>query len=328
MASRPATFRPVPAFEGPHAQTLLGVAARPRRRPETRRIRYETPDGDFLDVDRLVASEDAPHLLILHGLEGSSRSGYVNVLLEGARARGWGAFALNFRGCSGEPNRLPRAYHAGATGDVAFVVERIRRRCRGPLFAAGVSLGGNVLLRHLAEAGADAELTAAAVVGVPYDLAACALALDGGAGMQVAYRRWFLRTLKAKALQSARRHPGCIDVARVRTAAGIASFDDAVTAPLNGFAGVEDYYTRCASGPALKEIRRPVLLLAAEDDPLVPAATLPREVAEESPYLDLVTSPRGGHVGFIGGSLRRPSYWAEATMLSYLGRRAADYQSP
>jgi len=268
-----------------------------------------------------MADPAAPHLLVLHGLEGSSRAGYVAAILRGAAARGWGAVALNFRACSGELNRRPRFYHSGETGDPLHVLARMREEIRGPWGGVGFSLGGNVLLRLLAETGGAAPLAAAAAVSVPFDLLRCARALDApGDPWMALYRRVFLRSLKAKALAKAKAHPGAIDAARVRAARGIEAYDDALTAPLHGWPSAAAYYAACSSGPVLDRIRRPTLLLSAEDDPLVPADCLPGG-ALRNPALTVVRTRHGGHVGFVAGSIARPRFWAEARVLAFLDER-------
>ncbi len=312
-------FRPAPGLRSPHAQTIFASFFRSDRSPALRRERWELEDGDFLDVDLLDAPADAPHVLVLHGLEGSSRAGYVAAILRGAHARGWGAAALNFRSCSGEPNRLPRFYHSGEIGDAALALLRLRERCSGPLFGVGFSLGGNVLLRLLEEQGDASPLAAAGVVSVPFDLAGCADAMDRGRGLVAVYRRVFLRSLRGKALHKARCFPGLLAEDDIRGADGIEAFDDAVTAPLHGFADARSYYRAASSGSKLETIRRPTLCISAADDPLSPAVFLPREVA--SPVQLLVTD-HGGHVGFVGGTLLRPRFWAEEQLLRFLEGRA------
>jgi len=311
------SFRPAAFLESPHAQTVYAALLRPVRTPALFRERWDTPDGDFVDVDFLPAPPQAPHLLILHGLEGSAKASYVGELLRGAQRRGWGAAALNFRGCSGEQNRLARFYHSGDTADAHFVANRLRSRIRGPLFGVGFSLGGNVLLALLARTGEDAPLDAAAAVSVPYDLAACARALDSGAGLYRLYRLWFLRSLRRKALRKLRKHPGIFDGRTVSAARGIEAFDAAVTAPLHGFRDAADYYAQSSSGPLLGQIRRPTLLINAKDDPLA-VSPLP-EVAISNSLLAAVQPDHGGHVGFVAGSILRPRYWAERTALEFLG---------
>lgn len=307
-------FRPARGLSSPHAQTIFASLARPSRAPPIRRERWELPDEDFLDVDVLEGPGDAPWIVILHGLEGSSKAGYVASILRGAQERGWGALALNFRSCSGEPNRLPRFYHSGETGDLKEAIRRLRDRTSGPILGVGFSLGGNVLLRHLEEEGDRSALHAAAAVSVPFDLSLCADSLDNGGGWIPLYRRVFLRSLRRKALAKARCHPGLLDSAAVRSAGGIVAFDDAVTARLHGFTGARAYYEACSSGPALDEIRRPTLCISAADDPMVPVGCLPRPT---SPMVTLEVTPAGGHVGFVAGSIARPRFWAEERVLAF-----------
>ncbi len=255
-------------------------------------------------------------MLVLHGLEGSSSAGYVAAVVRDAQRRRLRSVALNFRGCSGEHNRLPRAYHSGDTADALHVAELMRRRFGGPLYAIGFSLGGNVLLKLLAEVGRASPIEAAVGVSVPYDLAACARALDEGGGLIGIYRQRFLWTLERKALAKAALHPGSIDVARLRRAHGIVGFDDVVTAPLHGFAGADDYYRKSSCGPLLSGIAVPTLLLAAKDDPLVPVP-IPA-VAQAHPSITAITTAAGGHVGFVAGSMVRPRFWADAQALIFL----------
>lgn len=317
-------FQPAPGLGHPQAQTLVAYAVRRPAALPLRRERLGTPDGDFLDLDWLDAPPERPHLLVLHGLEGSSASGYVRETLHQARALGWGAVAMNFRSCSGEPNRLLRSYCSGESADPLFTARHILRRIQGPLLAIGFSLGGNALLKLLAETGEEAPFRAAAAVSTPYDLQACADALDrpgGGCGI---YRWKFLATLRRKALGKLAAHPGSgLDAARIRRADRLQEFDDAFTAPSNGFAGAADYYRRCSSGPMLDRIRRPTLLLNAEDDPMVPAASLPI-VTEGHRWLTVLRTPLGGHVGFLGGSLLAPRFWAEPQAVRFLASRLGD----
>jgi predicted alpha/beta-fold hydrolase len=223
---------------------------------------------------------------------------------------------LNFRSCSGELNRLPRFYHSGETEDVLFAIERVRQKFSGPLFAIGFSLGGNVLLVLLARLGDQTPLDAAVAISVPYDLQACARGLDSGQGIYAVYRIWFLRSLRRKTLAKLPVHPGMADGARIRRARGIEQFDDAVTAPLHGFADAAEYYAQCSSGPLLGRIRRPTLLISALDDPLARAAV--PECALTNPALTVLTTEKGGHVGFVAGSPWNPRYWAEQQALQFL----------
>jgi uncharacterized protein len=319
----PEPFRPAPGLAHPQAQTLASYLLRRPAALALRRERLPTPDGDFLDLDWLDAPAERPHLLVLHGLEGSSASGYVRQALQEARALGWGGVAMNFRSCSGEPNRQLRSYCSGETADPLHVAGHLRSRTTGPLVALGFSLGGNALLKLLAEVEARAPFLAAAAVSAPFDLLACAEALDrpwGGCGV---YRRHFLKTLRAKALGKLATHSGHgLEVARVRGARTLQEFDDAFTAPSNGYAGALDYYRRCSSGPMLGAVRRPTLLLNSEDDPMIPGRSLPA-VPDASPWLTVLRTPRGGHVGFLAGSLLAPRFWAERQAVQFLAAQLA-----
>ncbi len=322
----PAAFVPAAWLPGPNLQTVFARMARPFPRPAGRRERWELPDGDFLDVDRFDGpSPAAPLVAVCHGLEGSSRAPYVRGLVAVALRRGLAAAAINFRGCSGEMNRLPRFYHSGETEDLAYSVGRLAGERPGrPLCLAGFSLGGNVVVKYLAERGqaAPSQLVAAAVISVPFDLAACARAVDGPGFWTAVYRERFLRTLRSKALRKARTFTGLLDPARVRAIRTFTEFDERVTAPLHGFASAADYWARSSSGKLLDRVRRPLLALAAADDPIVPAGSLPLMAARANPRVTLEVVPAGGHAGFVAGPLWRPRYWAEERAVEFLARAA------
>jgi predicted alpha/beta-fold hydrolase len=306
--------------------TVFGAVLWPRPWPRAVRERWDLPDGDFVDVDRVAGpTPDAPLLVVCHGLEASSRASYVRGLVALAAEKGMAALAMNFRSCSGEPNRLPRMYHSGETSDLAHVVERAAAERPGrPIVLAGFSLGGNVVVKYLGERGegAPAEVAGAAAISVPFDLSRCAAALDGPGFWNWVYRERFLATLREKALDLARRFPDRLDPAAVRRVRSFADFDGAVTAPLHGFASAEDYWRRSSSGPFVAGVRRPLLALSALDDPLVPPASLPLEAARRNPLVTLLTPARGGHVGFVSGGPLRPICWAEARAVRFLAEAA------
>jgi hypothetical protein len=316
-------FAPASGLASPHAQTIYASVVRPTHGPPLERERWELPDGDFVDLDSFDGPTGAPHVVTLHGLEGSSRAGYVTAILRGAAERGWGATAINFRSCSGEPNRLARSYHSGDIGDALSVMTHLRERLTGPLYAVGFSLGANVLLRLMEEQGDKTPVDAAAAISAPFDLGACADSLDGPGPFMRLYRERFLRTLKRKAREKLRRFPGAFDREAMERCRTIRGFDDAVTAPLHGFRDATHYYAEASSGPRLHAIRRPTLLLSAKDDPMIPASVIPRD-ASATPHLHLVVTERGGHVGFVAGSPFAPSFWGEAQALAFLSARNAD----
>ncbi|MDP2478934.1 MAG: alpha/beta fold hydrolase [Candidatus Palauibacterales bacterium] len=317
---RPLPFRPAPWLPGPHAQTLAGRLLRRPGATPYRRERLQTPDGDFLDLDRLRDAPAAFDVLVLHGLEGSSASGYVREAVVRLRERGLHAAGLNFRSCSGEPNRARRFYHAGETGDLSFVLERIVERRRGrPVGLVGFSLGANVLLRYLEERGAAArELVRAAVaISVPFDLSGAADRMERVPGRL--YGATFLRSLRRSVEAKARRRDLELPLAAVRAARTLRQFDRALTAPLHGFESVEAYYARSSSGRALDRVRVPTLVIQALDDPFLPAGAVPAPALFDNPWIHPVLHERGGHVGFVEG--RTPwsaRFWAELEAARFL----------
>ena len=324
-------FRPAWWLPGAHAQTLGGRFARRRGLLPLERERLETPDGDELLVDWVAGPPGAPVLVVLHGLEGSSFSVYAQGLLRLARRRGYRGAALNFRSCARDPRRLsrmlpnrrPRLYHSGETQDLDFLLRSIAaREPDAEIAAVGVSLGGNVLLKWLGEHPGQRLVRRAASISVPYDLAAGARKLETGVGRL--YTASLLSTLRVKALDTARRFPeaaGAMDVPRVERARTFREFDDAATAPLHAFAGVDDYYARSSSLRYLSEIETPTLCVSARDDPFLPAETVEDARRAASPAVRFAVSEQGGHVGFVEGVLPwRPRSWAEELLEEALFR--------
>ena len=314
-------------------QTVWGPLFR-RVRLRARLERVATRDGDFVDLDWAdgEAPPGAPLLLVLHGLEGSSRSHYAASLMRLAQARGWRAVTLNFRSCSGELNRRPQFYHSGHTDDLDDVVRLlVDREPELRLTTAGVSLGGNVLLKWLGERhkGVPAQLVGAVGISVPYDLALCARALDSG------FRKWvytsnFLSSMRAKVRLKARRDPGfapLVDLALALRSRTFREYDRAVTAPLNGFTDERDYWVRASSGPYLPRVRRPTLLINALDDPIVPPEALP-DFSRLPAWIRAELPARGGHAGFIDGRWPwRVGSWAERRAIEFLDATLADRRS-
>jgi len=292
---------------GAHLQTI--VPARFMRLPPVayRRERWETPDGDFIDVDFALpepVAAVAPVLVMFHGLEGDSQSHYARSTMRWFADRDWRGVVIHFRGCSGEANRLPRAYHSGDSEEGDWVLRKVHARWpEAPLYAVGISLGGNMLAKWAGERERDALfVTAAASIGSPLDLAAGGAAL--GRGFNLVYTRMFLVTLKSKALAKLQQFP---DIARdgdymrrLRSSRNLYEFDNEYTAPLHGFRNTEDYWDKASAKPWLRAVRIPYLVLNARNDPFVPALSLPQP-QDVSPRVELEQPAQGGHIGFARG---------------------------
>jgi predicted alpha/beta-fold hydrolase len=326
------TYTPAWWVPGAHLQTLWGKLARRPPNVVTRAERWTTPDDDELEIRRLDAPNgsgpDVPRLLVLHGLEGTIRSHYLRGLLDQARRRGWAADVLIFRGCNGQGPRAARFYHSGETGDLDFVIRRlVRDHPTQPIVTAGFSLGGNVLLKWLGEQGSGLppQVKAAAAVSVPYDLERGSRHIERGVSRL--YTRHFLATLREKALRKLAQHPGLFDESRLSEARTLYDFDETVTAPIHGFKGASDYYSRSSSLQFLSGIRRPTLLLSAYDDPFLPRDVLVSvaKVARANSCLALDLHEHGGHVGFVAGRWPwRPIYYAEERVAGFLSTALRD----
>jgi len=315
--ARVAAYRSPWWLPGGHLQTIWPVA-RKGPLPHYRRERWDTPDGDFIELDWLQAGEPrAPLVVLFHGLEGSSRSHYARTLMNAVTARGWRGVVVHFRGCAGSPNRFARAYHSGDSDEIDWILRRLHVTANGAaLFVTGVSLGGNALLKWLGEREHEAAslVTAAASVCAPLDLSISGAAL--GRGFNLVYARHFLATLKHKALAKCGDHPGRFDAPRIAQARTLETFDDAYTAPAHGFAGVGDYWRRASARPWLSAIRCPTLVLNAANDPFVPADALPDPHA--LPATVTFEYPRGGgHVGFLGGNWPGVQDWLGQRLLAH-----------
>lgn len=329
MSGSVTTFQGAWWLPGRHAQTVWGRLTRPTRGRAVIRERLVTPDRDELWLDHLEGPAGAPRLILLHGLEGSSNSVYLQGLLGLAARRGWRATALNFRSCARRaddrrhwiPNRGPRLYHSGDTGDFDFVIRTLAEREPAPvMIAAGVSLGGNVLLKWLGENPGQRLVRAGATMSVPYDLSSGARQLERGLGPM--YARTFLRSLKVKIRGLARRFPEAaarIELGRALAARTFREFDDAATAPLHGFDGADDYYRRSSSLAYLPHIDTRTLCLSALDDPFLPADAVHRAREAAAAPVTLEVCRGGGHAGFVEGAWPgRPRYWGEERLINWL----------
>jgi uncharacterized protein len=308
---------------GGHLQTVYGAVLAPRASVSFQRERWDTtpggvPDGDFIDVDLIAGRADAPTLVQFHGLEGSSQSPYAIAQMRACQERGWNGVVVNFRGCSGELNLLPRAYHSGDATEIDWVLRKVKARIgAAPLYAVGVSLGGNALLKWLGEQGSAAApiVTAAAAVCAPLDLMITGAALERGFARM--YARHFLVSLKRKSLAKLTRFPGIFDGAVVARARTLREFDNVFTAPLHGYRDTDDYWTRASSKPGLIDVRVPTLLVNALNDPFLPAEALPGR-AQVSSDIELDYPAQGGHVGFIAARFPGRPLWLPERILHFL----------
>jgi predicted alpha/beta-fold hydrolase len=313
----PPRFTPPRWLRNAHLQTIYGSLLASAPRIAYRRERWDTPDGDFVDVDFVDGPADAPWVQLFHGLEGSSQSPYARMLMDHVRRRGWRGSVMIFRGLSGEMNRLPRCLPLGRfrRGRLGAAQARAARRRRAAV-RGGVSLGGNALAKWLGERGAGAAtvVTRAAAVSAPLDLMIAGHKL--GRGLSRLYGRHFLASLRRGALAKHERFPGIFDPDAVRRAKSLYEFDNVVTAPLHGFRDTEDYWTRASSKPWLKDIVVPTLILNARDDPFLPESALPQE-REVSSAVKLEFPSRGGHVGFVTGPFPGHIEWLSRRLMHF-----------
>ena len=301
---------------GGHAQTIWPKLI--RQAPiKFRRERWDTPDGDFIDIDWVDGPAQAPLLVLFHGLEGSSRSHYALSTAHACKKAGWRLALPHFRGCSGELNRRPRAYHSGDSEEIDWILHHLHAAHGGrPLHAAGVSLGGNALLKWAGERGTAAGelVTGVAALCAPLDLAACGHHL--ARGFNRVYTQYFLKTLKAVSADRLRQFPGLFDEACMLAAVNLYQFDDAVTAPVHGFAGADDYWQRASAKPWLKSIAVPAVAVNPKNDPFLPASYLP-STADVSRQVRLEQPAGGGHVGFVSGAFPGNLDWLPQRLLHF-----------
>jgi hypothetical protein len=307
---------PAPSWlPGGHLQTIYPATCIAKPKVAYRRERWNTPDGDFIDIDFVDGQPGRPFVVMFHGLEGSSDSHYARALMAHAATLGWSGAVPHFRGCSGELNQAPRFYHSGDAGEVDWIVRRLAERKRGAKFyVTGVSLGGNALLRWLGESQHQAEIVdAACAISAPLDLAGGGAALSRGINM--IYTRVFLQTLKPKCEQKLRQFPGLFDRDGMLRARNLYEFDNIVTAPLHGYRDTDDYWHRASARHVLSDITVPTLVLNAKNDPFLPARHLP---CEASPRVTLEYPEHGGHVGFAVGGMPGQLNWLPQRMTAFL----------
>ena len=305
---------------GGHAQTIYAVALARRPKGRLRVDRWDTPDGDVVRVDRLEGDRAAPLVVFFHGLEGSAESHYVRSLAVELQALGWRLLVPHWRGCGGVASVKPRAYHSGDAAEGRWMLERAAELADGaPLFAAGVSLGGSVLLNFLGHFPAEAArcVQAAVAVSAPVDLAAGGDVLERG--FNRFYTKVFLSTMKPAALAKLAQFPGLFDETRLRAARTLRAFDDVFTAPLHGYEGVDDFWSRASSKPLLRNILVPTLLLNARNDPFLPDQHLP-QADEVSAAVTVEFPSEGGHVGFVSGPFPGHLRWLPLRLIEHFNQ--------
>lgn len=320
-ANESAYQRPFGLFGG-HLQTIVPYLFASVPEVSFRRERWELDDGDFIDVDWVEGSRshetDSPIVVLFHGLEGSSRSHYAKALMNAISDKGWRGAVVHFRGCSGEPNRLPRVYYAGDSEEIQRVLARIKLLAGdAKVYAVGYSLGGNALLKWLGESREEASryLVKAAAVSAPVDVGATARALDNGLN-RLLYTPIFVRSMRTKALELASRFPGLLDVARIETAETIQDIDNAVTAVLYGASDAADYYAKNSAKPSLSHIALPVLMINSKNDPFIPVEHLPA-YSDISESVTLDYQENGGHVGFASSIFSSEVDWLPKRLIRY-----------
>jgi predicted alpha/beta-fold hydrolase len=313
-------FKPAWWLKNSHLQTLWPALCRREIKDlPLERERLELADGDFIDLDWVGDKDrEGPLVLMLHGLEGSIESHYSKGMLQTITNAGWRGVFMHFRGCSGEPNRLPRGYHSGETGDLQFVVRILQDRPNNQTIAAiGVSLGGNVLLKWLGETGAKNPLKAAIAISVPFELRKAASRIT--VGFSRFYQWYFIKCLRDRLTLKFNEKPSTVwNLDQINQIDTMYEFDEKITAPLHGFSGAEEYYATSSSRQYIRGIRIPTLILHAKDDPFMSEDVIPQD-DELSPLVQLEVTEGGGHVGFISGSVPwRPEYWLETRAPAFL----------
>jgi len=311
-----ATYRPPLGLSEGHLQTIFPALFRRVALVTQERERIETPDGDFLDLDWSRESEGEKLVVISHGLEGDSRNACVQGMAAAFKRAGWDVLAWNLRGCSGETNRLLRSYHSGATDDLATVLEHVPPQYT-QIALVGFSLGGNITLKYLGDAGTavSPRISAAVTFSVPCDLASSALELETAANR--IYMAHFFRSMRQKVRVKMGMFPGAASDEGLDAMRTFREFDGAYTAPMNGFASAEDYWTRASSRPVLHRIAVPTLLVSAANDPFLHEQCLPKEEARASDAFYFENPPSGGHVGFVSFNTKK-EYWSESRAVAFV----------
>ncbi len=319
-----APFVPSKWLPGGHTQTVFGRMMRRKFGIIFQRRRLETPDGDFIDLDfpevaGYLLPDNAPMVLLLHGLEGNARRSYARETYYRLAQLGIRSVGMNYRSCSGEINRVARFYHSGATDDVELALQTLAEwfphSKRGLI---GFSLGANLTLKFVGERGAEARdwVDTAVAISPPFDMKKSSDLL--ARGIARLYVRYFLHSLRPKVRAKAELLRPLVDVEKLLAARTFREFDECGTAPLGGFHDADDYYAQCSTAQFLPAIRVPTLVLRALDDPLFASDDVPYDVFTANPYLTAGITPKGGHMGFIAGYPRAFTCWAEQEAARFL----------
>ncbi len=321
--SQPQSFCPMPGARNPHLQTMLPRVIRRRVQFTPHWQRLDTPDGDFVDLAWSEPPEHArhkPRLVVFHGLEGSLHSPYAHGLIHAAQQRGWLGVVMHFRGCSGEPNRMGRIYHSGETEDASFFLDWLGKTYgQAPTAAVGFSLGGNMLACLMARQGRSCGLNAGVVVSAPLMLEHCCYHMEKG--FSRFYQHYLLNLLKGNASRKLKAWPGSLPVLpeQLKRIRRIRDFDNLITAKIHGFRDAIDYYRQCSALPMLPDITTPTLIIHAKDDPFMDSHVIP-DLAQLPANIEYQLTEHGGHVGFVGGTLRRPQMWLEQRIPDWLSQ--------
>ena len=318
-------FWPAWWCRNPHGQTLWSRLVRYRPKLTLQRDRIELNDGDFIDLDWVNFPDDSqPIVLVIHGLEGSSQSPYALGILKAIEQRGWRGAVMNLRGCSGEDNRLARAYHSGDTDDVSTVIHYLKtHNPDSPLAVVGYSIGGNMLLKWLGEQGRNntSHINAAVAVSAPFDLGHCADVLSHS--LFRLYENYFMKRLKARIMRKQQTMAMPISEPELQQLSSIREFDDKITAPLHGFTDANDYYSKSSCRQYLPHIKHDCLIIHSRDDPFMTPAIIP-DASELSDSTEMELYDNGGHVGFVSGSVPgKANYWLEQRITDYLQHKVA-----
>jgi uncharacterized protein len=300
---------------GSHLQTLWPYLFR-RSSFKFKNQRLELPDGDFVDLC-WNKNKTGPIVVIFHGLEGSINSPYAAGLMSAIENVGWRGVLMHFRGCSGVTNRLDNSYHSGHTDDIRYLIDYLYDEFPNtPIIGVGFSLGGNAFLKYLGEAKSNTPISAAVAVSVPYLLNVCSLKLS--TGFSKFYQWHLLKSLKSKVILKYKNKQSIIDISKLDELDTFYKFDDKITSLLNGFSGVDDYYSQASSKQYLSMIKAPTLLIHAKNDPFMTHAVLPQR-KDLSASVTLEIADKGGHVGFVSGKVPwKPEYWLEKRILDFI----------